>query len=393
MTTDPDRTDAQADRARSTLETIFGRADVQFNGGRPFDLQVHNPSFYRRVLSNGVMGLGDSYVEGWWDCEQIDELTRRFVSANLQKEAARNLAFLFYALRVRLSRVGRKGKAFEVGRRHYDLGNDLFMAMLDPYMIYSCAYWKGAETLEQAQRNKLDLICRKLVLRPGQRVLDIGCGWGGWAKYAAENYGVQVVGVTVSREQLVHAQRMCAGLPVEIRLQDYREIEGTYDRIVSIAMFEAVGHAYYRTFMKKVDDHLAADGLFLLHSIVGNQPIRAQDGTWLNEHIFPNGELPSLAQIAGAAEGSFIVEAAHRFSDDYDRTLAAWDRNFVNAWPQLRAVYGEAFFRMWHFYLQMSRGLFQSRMIQVWQLVLSKNGAPMRLAFDPQAYQEAVESR
>jgi cyclopropane-fatty-acyl-phospholipid synthase len=388
-----DRRSAAEEKWRRPLDTMFARADVQLNGERPFDIQVHNPLFYRRVMRDGVMGLGEAYVDGWWDCDRVDELTRRFVSANLQKAAAQNLTFLLYALRVRLSGIGRRGKAFEVGHRHYDLGNDLFKAMLDPLMVYSCAYWKDADNLEQAQHNKLDLICRKLALQPGQRVLDIGCGWGGWAKYAAETYGVQVVGLTVSKQQLSYAQAKCAGLPVEFRLQDYREAEGTYDRVVSIAMFEAVGHAYYQTFMEVVDKRLAADGLFLLHSIVGNEPVSAQRGSWLNEYIFPNGELPALSQITAAAEGFFVVEAAHRFTDDYDRTLAAWDENFLCRWPELREAYGESFFRMWRFYLQMSRGLFQSRMIQVWQLVFSKNGAPMQRSYDPRAYLAAIESR
>jgi cyclopropane-fatty-acyl-phospholipid synthase len=362
------------DRYRRAIEEMFGRAGVQINGARPFDIRVLHPGFYRRIIGNAQLGLGESYMDGWWECDDIPEMTRRFILAGLHKDSLRNLRYLREYLTVRLSGIGRPGKAFEVGQKHYDLGNDLFRLMLDRRMIYSCAYWKDATTLDQAQENKLDLICRKLNLQPGMTVLEIGCGWGGWARYAAEKYGVRVTCLTVSAEQAKLAREHCAGLPVEIRLEDYRAATGQYDRVVSIAMFEAVGHAYYREFMRVAHRCLKDDGLFLLHSIVGSEPVGAQQAAWLNKYIFPNGELPSLAQIVQASEGLFMVEALHRFGADYDRTLQCWLENFDHHWPTLSSSYDERFRRMWRFYLQISAGIFKSRVALLWHVVFSKNG-------------------
>ena len=370
---------ARKNRYQRLIEETFLKAGVQINGSRPFDIRVTNDGFYKRVLKDGQLGIGESYMDGWWECDAVDEMTSRFIRADLHKEAFTDPRFALYFLTIALSGVGKKAKAFEVGRHHYDLGNDLFQAMLDPRMIYSCAYWKNATTLAQAQEHKLDLICRKIDLQPGMRVLEIGCGWGGWARYAAENYGAHVVGITVSREQLAYAEQQSKGLPIEFRLQDYRDVEGRFDRVVSIAMFEAVGHRYYRTFMEVVDRCLEDDGLFFLHSIVGNQYVGAAQAAWLNKYIFPNGELPSPAQIMKSAEGLFVVEAVHRFGRDYEHTLLAWHENFLENWPKLEKVYGERFYRMWNMYLLLSVGIFRSRIAHVWQCVFSKSGVPGKL--------------
>jgi cyclopropane-fatty-acyl-phospholipid synthase len=363
---------------RGLIEEMFAKADIRIDGDRPFDVRVLHEGLYERIIRDGQLGLGEAYMDGWWECDAIDEMTSRFIQANLHKETVKSFKALIYFLEVKLSGLGKASKAFEVGEKHYDLGNRLFEAMLDSRMVYSCAYWPGASTLEEAQWNKLDLICRKLALSPGMRVLEIGCGWGGWAKHAAENYGVEVVGLTVSKEQAALARERCAGLPVEIELRDYRDARGSFDRVVSIAMFEAVGHKYYRTFMEVVDRCLKDDGLFFLHSIVGNEPVGAAEAPWLNKYIFPNGELPSLAQIVAAAEGLFVVEAAHHFAGDYDRTLAEWHKNFRRNWDSLRDTYDERFFRMWELYLLMARGIFQARIAHIWHLVFSKNGLPGR---------------
>ncbi|MDX2180589.1 MAG: cyclopropane fatty acyl phospholipid synthase [Bryobacteraceae bacterium] len=365
---------AATDKYRQLIEKMFALADIRIDGPRPFDVRVNNPAFYRRIIRDGQLGLGEAYMDGWWDCDALDEMTSRFIQANLHKETVKSFKALLYFLEVRLSGLGKASKAFEVGEAHYDLGNDLFRIMLDPLMVYSCAYWNNAATLEEAQIAKLDLICRKIALKPGMKVLEIGCGWGGWAKYSAEKYGVEVVGLTVSKEQAALARERCAGLPVEIQLQDYRDAQGKYDRIVSIAMFEAVGHKYYRTFMEVAERCLKDDGLFFLHSIVGNEPVGAAEAPWLNKYIFPNGELPSLAQIMTAAEGLFVVEGAHHFANDYDRTLAAWQENFRRNWPQISDKYDQRFYRMWELYLAMARGIFQARIAHIWHIVFSKNG-------------------
>ena len=358
--------------SRKTIERIFLKANIRINGDRPFDIKVLNDGFYKRVLKNGQLGIGESYVDGWWECDQIDVMVEKFIRAGLLKDTSMNFRSVIDYLLVELSDIGRFEKAFEVGEKHYDLGNDLFRSMLDPGMNYSCAYWKNAGNLEQAQESKLDLICKKLDLKPGMTVLEIGCGWGGWAKYASEKYGVKVVGVTVSKEQADYAKRTCEGLPIEIQLKDYREITGVFDRVVSIAMFEAVGKKYIKTFMKVVERCLKDDGIFLLHSIIGTTPLGPAQSPWLNKYIFPNGELATLAQLSKSVEGLFVDESHHRLIGDYEKTIDAWYYHFVRNWDTIKDQYDERFFRMWKFYLLISKGIFMSGIIQLWQFVYTK---------------------
>jgi cyclopropane-fatty-acyl-phospholipid synthase len=358
---------------RALVERLFAKANVRVDGDRPFDVRVTDDRFYRRVLTDGSLGLGEAYVDGWWECDRVDEAMCRFARANLYRLSVTDVRLLANIALVKLRGLGAKSKAFEVGRRHYDLGNALFERMLDPRMIYSCAYWATATTLAEAQEHKLDLVCRKLALAPGMRVLDIGSGWGGFAKFAAERYGVRVVGVTVSEEQLSHARIACAGLPVDFRLLDYRDIDERFDRVVSIGMFEHVGHRHHGTFMKVVDRCLADDGVALVHSIVGNEALGPAEIPWITTYIFPNGEIPSLGQLTAAAEKTLVVEALHRFDDDdYDKTLACWYENFIAQRPAIGPSYDERFFRLWSFYLLMARGLFQARTLHVWQAILAK---------------------
>jgi cyclopropane-fatty-acyl-phospholipid synthase len=268
-----------------------------------------------------------------------------------------------------------KSRAKQVAYKHYDLDNDLFRVMLDKRMIYSCGYWRNASTLEEAQVAKLDLICKKLQLKPGLRLLDIGCGWGGLAKFAAEKYGVSVLGITISQQQAAYAREYCAHLPIEIRLQDYRDMHGTFDRIVSVGMFEHVGHTNYKSFMDIAHRHLNNDGLFLLHTIGANEyyPISNE---WTTKYIFPNGSLPTIAQIASVSEKLFVMEDWHNFGADYDNTLMAWHANFIRHWENLKKTYDERFFRMWNYYLLSCAGCFRARSLELWQIVFSKNGVP-----------------
>lgn len=241
-------------------------------------------------------------------------------------------------------------------------------------MQYSCAYWRDAATLEQAQYNKLDLICRKLKLAPGMRILEIGGGFGGFAAFAATEYGCEVVSYNISREQVAFAKDLCRGLPVRFAMKDYREAigePGQFERIVSVGFCEAIGYKNFRTFFTLAADKLASGGLFLLHTIGGNESCTHTE-PWLDRYIFPSGMLPSLAQLGRAIEGLLVVEDLHNFGADYDKTLLAWWKKFDDAWPLLRTRYGDRFYRMWRYYLLASAGSFRARSQQLWQIVLSK---------------------
>lgn len=358
---------------KKTAEDLLSLAGVEINGRNPWDIRVHNDNFYQRVLSEGSLGLGESYMDGWWDCEELDGLFYRIIRADLEHKVRMNWRLLLKAMWARVLNLQSKRRAFQIGERHYDLGNDLFENMLDKRMVYSCAYWRNARSLDEAQENKLELICRKIGLKDGMRVLDIGCGWGSFAKYAAEKYGTEVVGITVSKEQMSLAKKRCKGLLAEIRLQDYRDIDEIFDRVVSVGMFEHVGYKNYRTFMKQVHKCLKDDGLFLLHTIGGNISVKVPE-PWTNKYIFPNGMLPSIKQISASAEGLFVMEDWHNFSADYDKTLMAWHNNFEKSWDKIRANYDERFYRMWEYFLLSSAGAFRARKNQLWQVVLSKQG-------------------
>jgi cyclopropane-fatty-acyl-phospholipid synthase len=364
--------------ARTIIEKQIAKADVRFDGDRPWDIRVHNDRFYSRFLRQGSLGLGESYMDGWWDCDAIDVLIDRVTRAGLREWATRGLATSWYRLNMVLSNEGRKSRAFAIGQDHYDIGNDVFEVMLDKRLTYTCAYWSGdppAKNLDEAQEAKLDLTCRKLGLQKGMTVLDIGCGWGSLAKFAAERYGVNVIGVTVSKEQIALGKKLCAGLPVDLRFQDYRDVTGTFDRVVSQGMFEHVGYKNYRTFFKTVRRVLHKDGLFLLHTIGDNTSTTSAD-PWLHKYIFPTGMEPSLAQIGKAVENLFIVEDLHNFGAEYDKTLLAWHANFMAGWATLKEKYGERFFRMWTYYLLIAAGTVRARESQLWQFVLSPKGVP-----------------
>lgn len=359
---------------RKRAEQLLALADVRINGDRPWDLQVHHADFFPRVFAEGVLGLGESYMDGWWDCAQLDVFFCRVLRARLDTLIA-SWKDALNALKARLWNLQSRSRAYEVGRRHYDIGNSLYQRMLDRRMIYSCGYWEHATTLDEAQEAKLDLICRKLELQPGMRVLDIGCGWGGMARFAAERYGVAVVGITISHEQARFAQEYCRDLPVEIRLQDYRDLDEPFDRILSVGMFEHVGYKNYATFMQVVRRCLKDDGLFLLHTIAGRSDSFNSD-PWITRYIFPNGMIPSARRIAAAIEGQFVLEDWHNFGADYDKTLMSWFRNFNRHWDELKAGYDERFYRMWKYYLLSCAGSFRARQNHLYQLVLSPHGVP-----------------
>ena len=365
---------------RDRVHGLLAAADVRIDGDRPWDMLVHDARLPARLLAGGSLALGDAYMDGWWDARSLDGLLARLLAARVDHRV-RGAADLRDALAARLRNLQLGRRAFAVGERHYDLGNDLYQAMLGRRLVYSCGYWhdrdgRRAASLDVAQEAKLDLACRKLGLRPGMRVLDIGCGWGEMLKFAAERYGIEGVGVTISREQQAFAAALCEGLPVEFRLQDYRGLRGErFDRVLSIGMFEHVGVRNYRGYFDLVRSLLPPDGLFLLHTIGSNLSRRRTD-PWIARHIFPNSMLPSARQVAQASEGLFVIEDWHNFGADYDLTLQAWRDNVEAAWERLPARYDERFRRMWRYYLAGSMASFRTRRIQLWQLLLSPEGVP-----------------
>jgi len=359
---------------KRTVSKLFESVDIEVNGSRSFDIQVHNDLFYSRVLSGGSLALGECYMDGWWDCKALDQFCYKLLRGRIDKQVnVTNPAFIMHFLKAYFFNAQSKKRAYIVGEEHYDTGNDLFSLMLDQRMNYSCGYWSNADNLDQAQINKLDIVCRKLHLEPGMRVLEIGCGWGGFAKYAAENYGVSVHGITVSKGQMDYAIKSCEGLETTFELKDYRELNTNYDAIVSIGMFEHVGYKNYRNYMEVARRCLNDGGLFLLHTIGRNTSARFTD-PWTHKYIFPNGMIPSPGQISKSLHGLFVIEDWHNFGQYYDPTLMAWNENFQKNYESLKEKYDERFKRMWEYYLLMCAGTFRSRRNQLWQLVLSKNG-------------------
>lgn len=348
------------------------QAGIHVNGSRPWDIQIRDSRFFRRVLRQGSLGLGESYMDGWWDADCLDELFLRLHRAEVYRQFRTWDVIRLWLLDLLFNRQS-PDRSESVGHQHYDIGNDLFETMLDSSMQYTCAYWKTSATLEQAQQNKLNLIAGKLHLQPGMRVLELGGGFGGLARFLALRHGCEVVSYNIAPEQTRYARELCRGLPVRFVEADYREAAHepkSFDRVVSIGLCEHVGHKNYRAFLDLARHALAGGGLFLLHTIGANASFAATD-PWIDRYIFPNGMMPSIAQLGRAAEHNWVVEDWHNFGPDYDRTLLAWWQNFNQGWSGLQACYGDRFYRMWKYYLLASAGAFRARKLQLWQIVLS----------------------
>lgn len=355
------------------INDLIKPSGVVLNGPNPFDIKILNQNLFKRVQTQGTLGFGEAYMDGWWECEKMDEFFYRILSAHLDEKIGFSLPMILDVLFARIFNPQSLGRAYEVGQKHYDIGNDLFSVMLGESMAYSCGYFRETDDLTTAEYAKYDLICRKINLQPGQKVLDIGCGWGSFCKYAAEKYGAEAVGITISKEQAAYAEKICKGLPVKIYLQDYRNLNEKFDAIISIGMIEHVGVKNYPIFFATAKKCLKKDGLFLLHTIGGLKSGNTTD-PWINKYIFPNGMIPSLKQLSDNFEGNFVVEDMHNFGTDYDKTLMAWYRNFENNWPTLQNNYDERFRRMWRYYLLSCAAAFRVRNLQLWQFVLSPNG-------------------
>ena len=363
----------EASSSKDIVKEMISIADIKIDGDRSWDIQVHDEGFYDRVLKDQSLGLGESYMENAWDVEDLDVCIYRILMADLEKNFKPSWSHVWAYFKAKFFNRQNRSGSLEVIDQHYQLGNDLYQNMLDPLMTYSCGYWKNAKNLKDAQVAKYDLIARKLGFKKGMRVLDIGCGWGGFAKYVSEQYGVEVVAITLSENQAAYAKEVCKDLLVEIRVQDYRDLNEKFDRIVEIGMFEHVGVKNHRTFMEVAHRCLNDNGMVMLHTIGGNRSTVTGD-PWLDKYIFRGGQLPSVAQIGTSIEGLFVMEDWHNFSVDYDKTLMAWFQNFDDNWDKIKQNYPAHFYRMWKYYLLSCAGSFRARYIQLWQVVLSKGG-------------------
>lgn len=360
-------------KEKETFLGLMEIAGITVNGSNPHDIQVHDDKFFTRVLNQTALGLGESYMDRWWDCNSLDRFIEKILRADLVTKIKQDWASAWNILKAKLFNLQDTRRAFMVGQQHYDIGNDLYEKMLDKQMQYTCGYWKTARTLDEAQESKLAMVCEKMDLRPGMEILELGCGFGGFARYAAKKYNVRVTGYTVSKEQAEFGKNLCRGLPVDIRLDDFRKASGLYDRVLSIGMMEHVGYKNYQTYIKLTSQLLKDDGIAFVQTIGSNTSNRICN-PWTSKYIFPNSALPSIAQLGKAMESFFVMEDWHNFGEDYDKTLLAWHRNFKQAWPELKKKYGERFFRMWEYYLLSCAGGFRSRSMQLWQIVMTKPG-------------------
>ncbi|HSX10740.1 MAG TPA: cyclopropane fatty acyl phospholipid synthase [Chlamydiales bacterium] len=359
---------------KQIVEEILAQADVRVNGDRPSDIRVYDDRLYARLIADGSLGLGESYMDGWWDAPALDECMCKLLKAKLEAKVKPTWQMAWNYFKAKIFNMQEKGaRSTKVIDQHYELGDNLYELMLGDTLAYTCAYWKNAHSLDEAQKQKFDLIAKKVGLKKGMRVLDLGCGWGGFAHHIAKNYGVEVVAVNLSAGQCAYAKKLCAGLPVEVRNHDYREAEGTFDRIISIGLMEHVGAKNYRGFMELIHRCLKDDGLALVHTIGRNESAVTSD-PWISKYIFPHGHLPSIAQIGQAAEGLFVMEDWHNIGSNYDTTLLAWYKNFESNWDKIKSNYPEPFYKMWKYYLLSCAGAFRARSIQLWQVVLSKQG-------------------
>ena len=356
--------------AKEEVKRLLKIADIEIDGKRDSDITIHDERIYKRVLSEANMGLGEGYMDGWWTTKSIDKFIYKIMKSNLKDHIKITPSIIKLYLRAKLSNK-QKSRALNIGEWHYDIGNDLYKSMLDNYMQYSCAYFKGTEDLEKAQINKMDLICKKLQLKKGETLLDIGCGWGGLLNYAAKKYGIKGLGITVSKEQAKIANERNKGLPVEIKVVDYRKINQKFDKIVSVGMIEHVGPKNYKEYMKTASNCLKEKGLFLLHTI-GGKKSNSSGEAWMDKYIFPDGVIPSVKQLSKAVEKYFIIEDLHNFGAYYDKTLLVWNKNFQKSWKKLSKKYDERFKRMWEYYILSCAGSFRARHLQLWQIVLSK---------------------
>lgn len=367
------KTTLMSERARDLAMSLLEAAGIPVNSSEQWSLHVHDERLWDRAIAEQQLGLGEAYMDGWWDSDRVDMLLTKILDFDVQSHLKLRPKLAITAAKSWMLNRQTKDKAKDNAQHHYDIGNDLYERMLDKRMVYSCAYWNTANNLDEAQEAKLDLICQKLHLKPGMRVLDIGSGWGGFLRYAAERYGVEGVGISPAVNQVELARERCDGLPVTIHQMDYRDLQGQFDRIVSVGMMEHVGPKNLKTFFDTCDRLLKSDGM-MLHHTIGSLITKQHTDAFFDKYIFPGGVLPSLSQFSKAAEPHWVIEDVHNFGPDYDKTLLAWNDNISARWSEIPS-YDERFQRMWHYYLMASAAGFRARSLQLWQIVMRRRGS------------------
>lgn len=366
---------------RSKIQQVvteqLSRSGIRVGTDHPWDIQVHDPRFYQRLAMQGSLGAGESYVEGWWDCQRIDLLAERVLQSGLANQWGRNLRAGMGSILRRLINPQRGKRSEKVALLHYNIDPAFFEMLLGPTMNYSCAYWRSSRSLDDAQRQKMHLIGKKLDLGPQDRALDIGCGWGGLAHYLSSVFGCSVVGITNSTSQARYANErfgshLCTFIHCDYKAFDPRA-HGGFTKVVSVGMFEHVGIRNYQAFFGLCRRAIPSDGLILLHTF--GRTIERDFDPWTDRYIFPNSYLPTIQDIGRATGGSLVMEDWHNFGADYDRTLMAWLSRF-EAWASSGACdMSIQQVRMWRYYLATYAACFRVRnRIQLWQLVLSRRG-------------------
>lgn len=357
----------------SYINGLLEDVGVKINGPSSWDPQIRDKQTWTRLFAEGSLGFGEAYMDGMWDCADLAEFFNRVVGARLQSRIPVTMNLIWQIVQARFLNMQTKARAQRVARMHYN-ETEAYRASLDNRMTGSCGYWSdGVENLDQAQEAKLDLICRKVELKHGERVWDIGCGWGAFMGFAAEKYGASCVGVTVSPDQAAYGSERYKDLDVEFQVKDYRDFDGKADKLVSMGMFEHVGHKNFEAYFTKARSVIRDKGLFCLHTI-GSSETQPTIDPWLDKYIFPGGVIPSLTQIGKALEGLWDVVDLHNIGPHYDRTLMAWNDNFQKKWTEPNTVEDRRFKRMWEYYLLCCAGGFRARAIHVWQFVLSPAG-------------------
>lgn len=367
---------------KNVIASLFGRAGITLNGSEPWDIQVKNDRFFRRSL-RGSLGFGESYMEGDWDVGSIDALFRRIIRYDISDSLMVMLNRLRLDLKSRLTNMQSRIGSRAIAETHYDLDHRLYELFLGPWNQYTCCFYDKATTLEEAEVEKLEMVCNKLDLQPGDRVMDIGCGWGGFAKYAAETRGCHVTGVSISVEQIAYARKYTAGLPVDIIECDYRDLpkryeDGSFDKVVIIGMIEHVGYKNYRHLFEVVHRMLNDVGLFLLHTI-GNSTVTTVVDPWIEKYIFRNSMAPAASQLTHAMERLFTLQDWENYGHYYPSTLAHWQERFEANWPRIEAIetanrFDERFRRMFNYYFLSCKAGFETEDILLWHLVMSKAG-------------------